>query len=294
MARIALVTGGLGAGSERPSAPGSKPTVFRLWQPTRPAIRKSTSGWLRWSSSATRSGPTNATCRTSTRRGLRRPVPKEVGPVDVLVNNAGITRDACFKKMNKVDWDAVMHTNLDSVFNMTKAVCDEMVETRLGPDRQRVVGERAERRGRAVELRSRQGGHARLHEIAGARAGAQGRDGEHDLGRLPRHQDGHGHPAGRAGKQDPAADPDGPAGPARRSRRAGRFPWPARRPASSPAPTSRSTAASTCARSAPLNTGSRFSTKARPPRGGPRSGRSGRGGWPPGRGSRRPRRPWPG
>ncbi len=56
----------------------------------------------------------------------------EVGPVDVLVNNAGITRDMTFKKMGKVDWDAVMHTNLDSVFNMTKAVLDDMVDRGWG------------------------------------------------------------------------------------------------------------------------------------------------------------------
>jgi acetoacetyl-CoA reductase len=51
----------------------------------------------------------------------------DVGPVDILVNNAGITRDMTFKKMTKTDWDAVLHTNLDSVFNMTKQVCDGMV-----------------------------------------------------------------------------------------------------------------------------------------------------------------------
>jgi acetoacetyl-CoA reductase len=56
----------------------------------------------------------------------------EVGPVDILVNNAGITRDMTFKKMGKLDWDAVMHTNLDSVFNMTKPVCDGMVERGWG------------------------------------------------------------------------------------------------------------------------------------------------------------------
>jgi acetoacetyl-CoA reductase len=56
----------------------------------------------------------------------------EVGPVDILVNNAGITRDMTFKKMGKPDWDAVMHTNLDSVFNMTKPVCDGMVERGWG------------------------------------------------------------------------------------------------------------------------------------------------------------------
>jgi acetoacetyl-CoA reductase len=52
---------------------------------------------------------------------------REVGPIDILINNAGITKDRTFKKMTKVDWDAVIHTNLDSVFNMTKQVLDGMV-----------------------------------------------------------------------------------------------------------------------------------------------------------------------
>jgi acetoacetyl-CoA reductase len=56
----------------------------------------------------------------------------EVGPIDILVNNAGITRDMTFKKMTKADWDAVLRTNLDSVFNMTKQVCDGMVERGWG------------------------------------------------------------------------------------------------------------------------------------------------------------------
>lgn len=56
----------------------------------------------------------------------------EVGPIDILVNNAGITKDMTFKKMNKVDWDAVISTNLDSVFNMTKPVCDGMAERGWG------------------------------------------------------------------------------------------------------------------------------------------------------------------
>jgi acetoacetyl-CoA reductase len=59
-------------------------------------------------------------------------VVEECGPVGVLVNNAGITRDMTFKKMDKVNWDAVIKTNLDSVFNMTKAVCDGMVERGWG------------------------------------------------------------------------------------------------------------------------------------------------------------------
>ena len=59
-------------------------------------------------------------------------IQREIGPVDVLVNNAGITRDMTFKKMDKTNWDLVMRTNLDSVFNMTKPVCDGMVERGWG------------------------------------------------------------------------------------------------------------------------------------------------------------------
>jgi len=56
----------------------------------------------------------------------------EVGPVDMLINNAGITRDSSFKNLDKVNWDAVLRTNLDSVFNMTKQVCEGMVERGWG------------------------------------------------------------------------------------------------------------------------------------------------------------------
>ncbi len=59
-------------------------------------------------------------------------VTRNLGPVDILVNNAGVTRDMTFRKMTKGDWDAVLHTNLDSVFNMTKQVCDGMVERGWG------------------------------------------------------------------------------------------------------------------------------------------------------------------
>ena len=56
----------------------------------------------------------------------------ELGPVDVLVNNAGITRDAVFRKMTRADWDAVIETNLTSLFNVTKQVIDGMVERGWG------------------------------------------------------------------------------------------------------------------------------------------------------------------
>jgi len=59
-------------------------------------------------------------------------IQSEVAPIDVLVNNAGITRDMTFKKMTKVDWDAVVNTNLNSVFNMCKPVVDGMVERGWG------------------------------------------------------------------------------------------------------------------------------------------------------------------
>jgi acetoacetyl-CoA reductase len=56
----------------------------------------------------------------------------ELGPIDVLVNNAGITRDMTFRKMDKASWDAVIRTNLDSCFNMTKQVVDGMAERGWG------------------------------------------------------------------------------------------------------------------------------------------------------------------
>jgi acetoacetyl-CoA reductase len=59
-------------------------------------------------------------------------IASEVGPVDILVNNAGITKDMTFKRMGRPDWDAVLRTNLDSVFNMTKPLCDGMLDRGWG------------------------------------------------------------------------------------------------------------------------------------------------------------------
>ncbi|MCS6781179.1 MAG: acetoacetyl-CoA reductase [Geminicoccaceae bacterium] len=59
-------------------------------------------------------------------------VEAEVGPIDILVNNAGITRDAWFHKMTKQQWDEVIRTNLDGIFNMTHPVWPGMRERKYG------------------------------------------------------------------------------------------------------------------------------------------------------------------
>jgi acetoacetyl-CoA reductase len=55
-----------------------------------------------------------------------------LGPVDVIVNNAGITRDATMKKMNRGAWDEVLDTNLGGCFNMCKAAWDGMLNRSFG------------------------------------------------------------------------------------------------------------------------------------------------------------------
>jgi len=59
-------------------------------------------------------------------------VKAEVGSVDILVNNAGITKDGMFKKMPLDNWMAVININLNSVFNVSKQVIDDMLEKGWG------------------------------------------------------------------------------------------------------------------------------------------------------------------
>ncbi len=63
--------------------------------------------------------------------GVRR-VEAELGPIDILVNNAGITRDAPFHRMTRSQWDEVIRTNLDGLFNMTHPVWPGMRERKFG------------------------------------------------------------------------------------------------------------------------------------------------------------------
>ncbi|KFI05176.1 beta-ketoacyl-ACP reductase [Massilia sp. BSC265] len=132
MARVALVTGGMGGLGEavciKLAALGYK--VVTTYSPGNTKAES-------WLSQMKEQGydfkayPCDVSDYDSAQACVRQ-VEQDVGPVDVLVNNAGITRDMTFKKMDKPNWDAVMKTNLDSVFNMTKPVCDGMVERGWG------------------------------------------------------------------------------------------------------------------------------------------------------------------
>ncbi len=59
-------------------------------------------------------------------------IEQDLGPIDILVNNAGITKDTTLRKMSKEQWDDVLTTNLDSVFNVTRQVVQGMMERGFG------------------------------------------------------------------------------------------------------------------------------------------------------------------
>ncbi len=132
MARVALVTGGMGGLGEavciKLAALGYR--VVTTHSPGNPKVNE----WLATTRDLGydfKAYPCDVADYDSAQACVAAIV-RDMGPVDVLVNNAGITRDMTFKKMEKPDWDAVMATNLDSVFNMTKPVCDGMVERGWG------------------------------------------------------------------------------------------------------------------------------------------------------------------
>lgn len=63
---------------------------------------------------------------------VQRITKEQKAPVDVLINNAGITKDGAMHKMSAENWGKVIHTNLDSCFNMARAVIESMREQKFG------------------------------------------------------------------------------------------------------------------------------------------------------------------
>lgn len=132
MARVALVTGGMGGIGEAITEKLAQ-AGFRVAVTHSPGNTKAQA----WLSEMKGKGldvyavacdvTDEASCAAAVKK-----VEADVGPIDILVNNAGITKDGTFRKMSKADWDAVIRTNLDSVFNVTRPVIDGMVSRKWG------------------------------------------------------------------------------------------------------------------------------------------------------------------
>jgi acetoacetyl-CoA reductase len=132
--RIALVTGGVGgigtAVCKRLAADG-------LFVVANYAIPGSEDKWKHAMAAAGLNGSKSALAfgdvtDFDAMAGMVKEIEAEHGPVQILVNCAGITRDAQFRKMTPEQWRAVLATNLDSVFNVTRHVIDGMLERGWG------------------------------------------------------------------------------------------------------------------------------------------------------------------
>ena len=130
--RIAMVTGGMGGLGEaiciKLSVLGD--TVVSTYSPTNTKAKE-------WLAAMKTQGfefhayPCDVTDFDSSKACCAK-LAADLGPIDILINNAGITKDTTFRKMDKAAWDAVIRTNLDSVFNMTKQVYDGMMDRGWG------------------------------------------------------------------------------------------------------------------------------------------------------------------
>lgn len=133
MARIALVTGGIGgigtAICSRLVKDGC--TVVANCHPSELEIAEA---WKKERAAEGMTIPVIAADVSSYEDSARlvQEVAETVGPIDILVNCAGITRDKTFKKMEAAHWNAVISVNLNSVFNVTRQVWDGMLERGFG------------------------------------------------------------------------------------------------------------------------------------------------------------------
>jgi NAD(P)-dependent dehydrogenase (short-subunit alcohol dehydrogenase family) len=141
-------------------------------------------------------------------------VVKELGPVDVLVNNAGITRDAMLHRMTKEQWDIVVRTDLDCVFNMSRQVIDGMRSRSFG----RIINISSinGRKGQMGQTNYSAAKAGVWHQGARLRECGQGHYRQHHRAGIYRDRDGRRHAEGSARHQDHSADPGRP------PRRAGR------------------------------------------------------------------------
>ena len=127
MSRVAIVTGGtrgIGAAiSVALQAAGCK--VAAIYEANHAAANtfheKTSIAIYRW----------DVTDFDACANGVRK-VREDLGPIGILVNNAGITRDCMFHKMTVDHWDAVINTNLSSLFNMCRPVIEEMRDRQFG------------------------------------------------------------------------------------------------------------------------------------------------------------------
>ena len=127
MARVALVTGGsrgIGAAVAKAlQAAGCRVAASYAGNDEAAAAFKAATGIpvFKWDVS------NNEACAA----GIKS-VEAELGPIDILVNNAGITKDAMFHKMTLEQWNAVINTNLTSLFNMTQPIWGGMRDRNFG------------------------------------------------------------------------------------------------------------------------------------------------------------------
>ena len=131
--RVALVTGGTGA-IGRVICQQLVEAGFRVAANCYPGDAEAAAAWV---AEEAREGrpihlePFDVADFETTAAGVR-DIEAAIGPIDVLINAAGITRDSRLVKMSPEQWNSVVHTNLDSVFNVTRAVLPGMLERNYG------------------------------------------------------------------------------------------------------------------------------------------------------------------